>query len=55
MLYLNLEPKKLNAFTATAVIDNTSWLELSLVPAKDNLTLNINTHHIDGEDDRYIA
>lgn len=53
MLYLNLEPKRLNMFTATAVIDNTSWLELSLVPTEDNLTLNINTHHIDGEVDRY--
>ena len=41
--------------TATAVIDNTSWLELSLVPTKDTLTLNINTHHIDGEVDRYRA
>ena len=55
MLYLNVEPKKFNQFTATAVIDSTSWLELSLVPTKDNLTLNINTHHIDGEVDFYRA
>lgn len=55
MLYLNLEPKRLNMFTATAVIDTTSWLELSLVPTKDNLTLSINTHHIDGEVDVYRA
>ena len=40
-------------FTATAVIDTKSWLELSLVPTKDNLTLNINTHHIDGEVEYY--
>lgn len=52
MLYLNLEPKKFNAFTATAVIDSTAWLELSL---KDDLTLNINTHHIDGEITYYRA
>ena len=55
MLHLNLEPKKFNAVTTTAVIDGTSWLELSLVPSKDNLTLNINTHYIDGEVDRYRA
>lgn len=55
MLYLNLEPKRLNMFTATAVIDNKSWLEVSLVETKNNLTLNINTHHIDGEVDYYRA
>lgn len=44
-----------NPFIATAVIDNTSWLELSLVPTEDTLTLNINTHHIDGEVDSYRA
>lgn len=55
MLYLNLEPKRFNAFTATAVIDSTAWLELSLIPTKDQLTLNINTHHIDGEVDYYRA
>lgn len=55
MMYLNLEPKKFDNFTATAVIDTTSWLELSLVPTKGNLALNINTHHIDGEVDYYKA
>lgn len=55
MLYLTLEPKGCNLFTATASIDNTSWLELFLVPTKDNLTLDINTHHIDGEVDYYRA
>ena len=55
MLHLNLEPKKFNKLTVTAVIDSSTWLELSLVPTKDNLTLNINTHHIDGEVDYYRA
>lgn len=42
-----------NSYIATAVIDAKSWLELSLVPTEDNLTLYIHTHHIDGEVDYY--
>ena len=41
------------SFISTAVIDDNAWLELSLVPTEDNLTLYIHTHHIDGEVDYY--
>ena len=41
------------SYITTTIIDNNAWLELSLVPTEDNLTLYIHTHHIDGEVDYY--